>query len=294
MNMRNIHDLPALETPKLYLDGVSVFSNPLAKKRISSKPLSAKKVKNSPKVLMYHRVVEDKNISGNETKCVHVDEFRKQLEVLEKFNYTPITFEDYSLHTQNLLRLPQKPVIITFDDGYVDTYDVAFPIMKEFGMNGVLFALGNRSILTNKWDEDQEDISRAELMNNEQLVELHKNGFEIGAHTLNHPNLKDLSPEDCYEEISNSKVVLESIIGEKVRTFSYPYGFVNKRLKKLVAKSGFDFACGVYSGPVTFSEDLMEIRRLEVKNTTSVIGFASKLLTPYEYLEYLWWKFKKQ
>ena len=94
------------------------------------------------KVLMYHRVVEDKAISDAHWSCVYVEDFRRQLELLDRWGFTAITFEDYRLFQSGELNLPKKPVILTFDDGYLDTYTVVFPVLQEYGVKAVVFVLG--------------------------------------------------------------------------------------------------------------------------------------------------------
>ncbi|MBD3615432.1 MAG: polysaccharide deacetylase family protein [Gracilimonas sp.] len=244
-----------------------------------------------PKVLMYHRIVDDKSLSKKYDTCLHIDEFHRQLELLDRLNYTPITFEDYRLYLEKKIQLPQKPIFLTFDDGYLDTYKLAYPLLQEYGMKAVIFVLGDRKVKTNIWDLGQAKIAeQAELMNDEQILELHEDGFEIGCHTLSHLDLTQLSSEACFQEIKKPKIILEALLGSRVNSFSYPYGLVNEEIKRKVYRAGYWFACSVFSGPVQFGIDPLEIRRIAIKNNTSVAGFAARLIIPYEYLEWMWWK----
>lgn len=245
------------------------------------------------KVLMYHRIVKDKKLSENCELCVHEDEFRKQLEVLLHLGYTPITFKDLQLFRKGEILLPKKPVIISFDDGYLDIYKRAYPILKEYGMNAVVFVLGDRSIQTNIWDQETQGIPLAPLMKDDHIKELHAKGFEIGAHTLSHVNMLNLSYEEVQNEISRSKLILESMIQSDVCSFSYPYGLVDQHIKQVVSESGYEFGCSVYTGPPNFGSDFYEIRRLTIKNTTNIAGFLMRLKAPFEYAEWLWWKSKQ-
>src|ERR1043165_973668 len=87
------------------------------------------------KVLMYHRITDSVELARSNWTCVHVDDFRRQLMLLNKWGFSAITFEDYRLFCKGEIALPKRPVIITFDDGYLDTSALAFPILQEFGMN---------------------------------------------------------------------------------------------------------------------------------------------------------------
>lgn len=259
-------------------------------KDISRSPKPGSTVFYQPKVLMYHRIVDDTRLSENQFTCVHVKDFEQQLKLLNATGYTTITFRDYQLYLQGKLRLPKKPIILTFDDGYEDIYNLAYPVMKEQGMKGVVFVLGDRFMRVNEWDRENKKLTEAPLLDNEQIMELHANGFEIGSHTLDHLNLQKLSLQECFKEIQKSKLILEALLDTEVISLSYPYGKVNEKIKTLVKRGGYKFACSVFSGPAEFGEDPFEIRRMSIKNTTTLAGFMMRLISPYEYLEWMWWR----
>lgn len=244
------------------------------------------------KVLMYHRIVEDRDLSDHCELCVHIHEFRNHLEILGHLGYTPVTFKDLHLFRQGEILLPKKPIIITFDDGYLDTYSRAYPLLKEYGMRAVIFVLGNRSLQTNIWDQEDPGIPMAPLMKDHHVKELHEKGFEIGAHSLSHNDLQKLSAEEVRVEINSSKLILESMIDSPVYSFSYPFGSVNALTKRVVSECGFEFGCSVYTGPAKFGTDLHEIRRLTINNTTNAAGLVMRLKAPFEYAEWMWWKSK--
>lgn len=241
------------------------------------------------KVLMYHRIVKETDGDGTDLHSVSEEDFRYQLQLLDRFNYTPITFEDYNLYRKGKLTLPKKPVILTFDDGYLDTYTTALPILREFNMHAVFFVLGNRDLQYADWDQNIEEEKRP-LMSDQQILEARAEGYEIGAHTMTHIVLPELDQKEMIDEIEGSKESLESLLGEKILSFSYPYGRLDSRVRSLVVQSGYNFACGVYTGPPTFGDDLFDIRRLAVNRKTGTAGFLLKLLTPYQYAEWLYGK----
>ncbi|MEX1062275.1 MAG: polysaccharide deacetylase family protein, partial [Balneolaceae bacterium] len=140
---------------------------------------------------MYHRLLDELPENGSDEHFTLVNEFRKQLKMIDDFGFTPITFADYQLYLEGQLELPQKPIVITFDDGYLDTFEMAVPILLELGMRAVIFVLGNRNIRRAYWDES-DTTAAAPLMSDSQLRELKSLGFEIGAHSMNHLALADL------------------------------------------------------------------------------------------------------
>ena len=242
---------------------------------------------------MYHRVLEKKPEKESRWHYVTVSEFRKQMNMIERWGYTPITFSDYQLFLEGKLTLPSRPIIITFDDGYQDTLENAIPVLVELNIRAVIFVMGNRKLKSARWDE-LDDLGSCPLMTDEQVRTVQKMGFEIGAHSLNHTALTSLSKIDMTNEIMGSKEELEKILGSPIQTFSYPYGSVNERVKKVVSDSGFSFACGVYSGAAQFSQSMMDFRRLAVNQDTSRLKFLVILLLPYQYIEWLYARLKNK
>ncbi len=241
------------------------------------------------KVLMYHRVVGDDARTNGYTWTVSVSQLRQQLSLLDKWGYTCISFQDYSLYRQGKIVLPKKPVIITFDDGYSEIVDNAVPVLKEFGVKATMFVLGDRSIRSNLWDADPE-INGVPLLDNARVRQLRRSGFEIGSHSLTHSYLTDVSGNEAWNEIAGSKRMLEDLVEAPVTAFAYPFGSSTPALKKMVQSAGYAFGCGVFSGPPRFADDSYNIRRIPITRSTNMLDFAFKILTPYEYYAWLRWR----
>jgi len=245
------------------------------------------------KILMLHRVVTDEKTAEKYWFCLHVKKFRKILELLDQWGYVPITMEDYRLYCKDEITLPKRPVILSFDDGYADTYENAFPLLGEYGMKAVVFALGDRTIQYNLWDKELSGAN-APLLSDHQILEMSDAGIEIGAHSMTHVKLTQLDKDALWYEISQSRVLLEILLNKPVRTFSYPYGLVNEMVKKFVRYAGYTHACGVWSGPAMFGEDNFELRRIPVVNSTNELELIVKLSSPYQYFRWLVWKAKEK
>src|SRR5699024_2934030 len=129
------------------------------------------------KVLMYHRLSTEKPKNSANIHVVHVEDFRRQLKLIESLNFMPITFEDYLLYREGKLTLPKKPIILTFDDGHLDTFELALPILREFDMRAVIFVIGNRKKRYANWEA--EDGEKYPLMNDIQILKARAQGFEI-------------------------------------------------------------------------------------------------------------------
>ncbi|WP_445665948.1 polysaccharide deacetylase family protein [Fodinibius sp. AD559] len=243
------------------------------------------------KVLMYHSLVSETSDSSYDPFSVSVNNFKRQLALLDFLNFTTITFTDYDLYRQGKLTLPKKPIILTFDDGHRNTYDLALPMLRELNMRAVLFAVGNRKLANANWDKCSN--LAYPLMTDEQILVAESDVFEIGAHTMSHPKLTEIDRlDELWDEIYSSKKSIERLIKKEVISFAYPYGCVNDRVKSVVKEAGFKYACGVYTGPPVYGRDIYDIRRLSVKYNTSILKFLLMLHTPYEYVEWLYTKFR--
>jgi peptidoglycan/xylan/chitin deacetylase (PgdA/CDA1 family) len=203
------------------------------------------------------------------------------LKLLNSWGFTPITFKDYTLAMNGELPLPKRPVILTFENGYRETYRLAFPLLKEFGMNAVVFALGDRTITTDEWDRYL-GLYPEQLVPDDELVEMHEGGFEIGSQSLTHPDLTTLTDQAAWNEVALSKEVLESLIGTTVTSFSYPFGSIDKRTKEMVIDAGYKFGCGTDTRSIHVGINSFAIRRIAITNSTNSLSFALKMLSPGE------------
>jgi peptidoglycan/xylan/chitin deacetylase (PgdA/CDA1 family) len=229
-------------------------------------------------VLMYHRVLENPPADSSHGIWVSARQFAYQLASLKRRGFETMTFRDYDRFVRGEARLPRRPIILTFDDGYVDNYTMAFPLLRNFGFRAVIFAVADKDRRTNIWDRDEQS---APLMSVSQLQELHRSGIEIGSHTVTHPRLPVTSAEEAHREVRDSKDSLEQLLGSSVLSFAYPYGALSETVKNLVDEAGYKYAVAADSGPINFYEDFLEIRRTQVFPWTSNIGFWKKTLPIY-------------
>ncbi|MDF2939964.1 MAG: hypothetical protein K0R66_606 [Gammaproteobacteria bacterium] len=216
-------------------------------------------------VLMYHKVLNEERSSKHRI-YVTVKRFRDHMSSLKRRKFTALTFKDYlSFRNESrpLSEFPKKPVIITFDDGYLNNLSLALPILQEFQFKAVIFALGDMAVRNNAWDVikgEPEDL----LMNADQLKILSDAGIEIGAHSLSHRDLTKLSEDEAYHEILQSKLNLEQLLQTDVVSFAYPYGYYSDSVKELTKKAGFQIAVATDRGGMHVEQDLFEIFRVAI------------------------------
>lgn len=245
-----------------------------------------KKKKYEMPVIMYHRVIKDESEKGVHGTYVTVEQFEEQMKYLKKKGYETVTFKDL-LNNRYKQRFDKdkKWIMLTFDDGYKDNYENAFPILKKYQFKGIIYVLDG--IEYNKWDVDNpgNPEKRFTLMNQEELLEMQNYGIEFGGHTSTHPRLADLSIENVKSEIINSKSNIEKTIGRELLSFAYPYGSLNEEVKKIPQEAGYKFAVATDSGSIVFSDDLFEIRRIGIFPTNNLFNFKRKVSGKYNFIK---------
>lgn len=187
--------------------------------------------------------------------------FDEQLAWLQQQGYTSIKLADLGAYlVRGEPALPLKPVVITFDDGYVDAYTNAFPLLKKHGMIGTFFV-----------PTGFVDNARANYLNWDQIKEMDAGGMEIGSHTINHA---DLSSKWVVveQEIVQSRQVLEARLGRTVEVFAYPYGKYTARADELVSRT-YLAAVDSNQGIVHTTEGVHNLRRIQVSGAWNLSGF---------------------
>lgn len=260
---------------------------------MSSVKNHSKSTRESPKVivLLYHRII-NKAINDDWANIAVLDTvFHHHIELLDHWGYTAITFEDYHLYLEGKLDLPKKPVIITFDDAYEEIHTTVRPILQKYGMRAVVFVVGDLSIRESVWDKELGTVFK--LLNDKQIIELKQDGFEIGSHSMTHPDLTKLTPEEAWQEMLRSRMLLEILLNAPVRSFAYPYGLLNESLKKMASDAGYLFGCAAFTGSPILDKDLYEIRRIKVYNSDNPLFFKMQLHPWYSFLRWFYWKMKR-
>lgn len=237
-------------------------------------------------VIMYHRVIKDETEKGVHGTYVTVEQFEEQMKYLKKKGYETVTFKDL-LNNRYKQRFDKdkKWIMLTFDDGYKDNYENAFPILKKYQFKGIIYILDG--IEYNKWDVENSENpeKRFTLMNRDELLEMQNYGIEFGGHTCTHPRLTELSLEETKTEVINSKFNIEKTIGRELLSFAYPYGSLNEEIKKIPQEIGYRFAVATDSGSIVFSDDLFEIRRIGIFPTNNLFNFKRKVSGKYNFIK---------
>ncbi|HUN24062.1 MAG TPA: polysaccharide deacetylase family protein [Anaerolineales bacterium] len=220
-------------------------------------------------VLMYHHVGPVKE-GANQLEyglTVQTELFREQLQFLKNRGYTSISLYQAQSALMTGAPLPEKPIVLTFDDGYLDNYEYAFPLMSEFGYTGTLF------IPTEFIDNKLEG-----RMSWEQIVEMHSAGWSVEPHSKTHPSLIDKPRDFLVYELLGSLQTIQYYIGYQPRFFCYPAGDYDDNVVAVLKELG-------YWGAVTteFARDMRGDSpylqgRVRVDGGMLMSDFANRLL----------------
>jgi peptidoglycan/xylan/chitin deacetylase (PgdA/CDA1 family)/glycosyltransferase involved in cell wall biosynthesis len=206
---------------------------------------------------------------------VSPEHFEQQIRWLARRGYVGITPSDWLRWRREGKGLPEKPILITFDDGYADTAEYAFPILRKYGFVATMFVVTGQFGGTNTWDEDR-GSGTLHLMSAEQICRWAAQGIEFGAHSRTHPELTKLSPAECLAEIAGSKSDLAALLGSAAVSFAYPYGDQNEAVCDLV-RGEFDIAFSIQEGINYLRTDPHLLLRAYVGPDDSLAAFAFNL-----------------
>ena len=207
-----------------------------------------------------------------ESLTVSPEKFERQIRWLACQGYNGIKPSDWLRWLREGTGLPEKPILITFDDAYLDTAEYALPILQRFGFGAAVFVVTHQIGGTNAWDEAQ-GCATLRLMNAEQIQYWAERGIEFGAHSRTHADLTTLSAAECVDEIVGSRNDLEALLDSPVVSFAYPYGILDNAVHELV-KGEFGLAFSTEEGINYLRGDRHLLRRADISPSYSLSEFA--------------------
>lgn len=220
-------------------------------------------------VLMYHSISRHATASFRPF-VVPPEVFDDQMAYLHHHAYTPLTATQFAnavaLH-QDREALPERPVLITFDDGLADFFTEALPVLQKYAFPATLYVTTGFVGGTSRWLLHEGEGGR-QMLSWEQLAEISACGIECGGHTHRHPQLDTLPSAVARHEIVQCKELLESRLGVQVTSFAYPHGYHSAVTKRLVREAGYSSACAVKYAMSSEDTDLFALARLLVTGDT--------------------------
>jgi len=208
-------------------------------------------------ILMYHSISE-----GSSPTCIAPDVFRSQLEVLSECGYSAVPLNDVVNWLQGQGTLPERPVVLTFDDGFEDFASVAYPELAARGWPATVYLPAGEMGRTADWDKDSTGSGRS-LMDWTTVTDLARRGVDFGGHAVRHVDLTLLSPEAALVEVQAAGRCIEEHTGRPVTTFAPPYGKSNPALRQELRRR-YRASVGTTLAQARFNSDLYDLPRIEM------------------------------
>lgn len=212
-------------------------------------------------ILLYHSIPGSN--STNDRYAVSVEKFEEQMKQLRDWGYTTITIQELVGHVRKGSVLPRRPIVITFDDGYQNVFENAFPIMERYGFSGTVYIVANR-------------LESDGFMGKKELKELIENGWEVGSHGMTHTELTQ-NHALVRSEILQSRLDLNKALGIKVFSFAYPFGSLDWYISNKVLDYGYFAAVGVGNLSAHSAGTVYNLSRREVEGDSTLDEFIEFL-----------------
>lgn len=219
------------------------------------------------RVLMYHALESE----GHPAECVdaghllyvlEVETFLKHLEMLKAENYNQL-FLDSSANSSNG---PVPSAIISFDDGHITNYTLAYPLLMKHALKAHFF-------ITTDW------INNDYFMTDSMIKELSSAGMTIGSHGVSHDSFTTMTDPVISMELNDSRRYLEDLIGKQVKNFAPPGGWIDERILSVAVDAGYENVYVSDPSPSLCCDGLKIIGRLAVKRNYDLTRFAKMLVS---------------
>ncbi len=231
-------------------------------------------------ILMYHNIGRPPRGVKNAGVYVTPEMFKFQMWYLNFAGFNVVPLNDIADFIGGKVT-GRKIVALTFDDGYQDFYENAYPVLRAYKFPSTVFIVTDLVGKENVWDH--KDVNaRKSLMGWETIQRLKKEGVTFGAHTRTHPFLSGLSAESARDEIYNSKLKIEEQLQLPVGLFCYPYGNYDSETVEAVKDAGYKLAVTTKRGLVRKGDNIFEVRRSFIRTHTNPFLFLCRLHSPYE------------
>lgn len=211
-------------------------------------------------VLYYHSVKE----SADNEVTISPQMLRTQLKFIKDQGYITLTLSEIKNYILNNSPIPEKSIVITFDDGYMDNYSNAFPILKEFNMVATIFCITS-------------NLDGSYYLSEDALKEMSNYGIDIQSHTVTHPQLNKLTYNQQLTELKESKKTLEYITGKEIDSIAYPYGDFNEDTIKAAKTAGYTLGFTTKRGLSDRSDNPLKLDRIYISSKYSMDIFKEIL-----------------
>jgi peptidoglycan/xylan/chitin deacetylase (PgdA/CDA1 family) len=229
-------------------------------------------------ILAYHSVAD---AGPDELKLYRIstDAFRQQLFFLHRSGFCSISLDQWAMSIDAKRGPAIQPVIITFDDGYEDFIDNAWPLLEREGFTATLFVVTDYVGGTADWDKDITRSRPLSLMNWEHLRYLRAHGVDIQSHTATHRDLLTLSQDEVMREAIKAQQSLFQNLGIEPHSIAFPYGRTNPQVAAAFCQSGYRIGLNTTGRKSRLGDSLMDLPRIQIDADDDISSFTNKVLT---------------
>ncbi len=233
-------------------------------------------------ILYYHKIHERRPGALGLNSYLPPARFEQQIRYLSRRGYKSIALDEAIKRIKDGQSIAPKTVAITFDDGYPDNYEYAFPILKKYNFTATIFIVTDFVGKNTKWPHSKETLPER-LLSWDNIREMALNGISFGSHTCNHWSLNKLSADKISYELVESKKRFENELQQEVTSFCYPYGRYNKQVVEQVKQSGYQGACATDHGNKHTPDDVYTLKRVFIWHNNPLWRFSYYLSWFYDY-----------
>ena len=216
-------------------------------------------------ILMYHKI-PNAELQSPHKIFVTKNNFEKHLSYFKLFGLKTLTFNDLEKFRKGLRswkHFPKRPLVLTFDDGYVDNLLNASPLLRKNSYKAQLFLLADSQLQSNSWDHP-DSATGDRIVSGSDRQKWLTSAFEVGSHGINHVHLPELSLVQAEQEMTASKQMLEKELAIPINVYAYTYGDTNSELSRIAARAGYSYAVNTDSGGLNLEENPFSIFRVNI------------------------------
>lgn len=270
---------------------VACFSTTVVAQEVRAVYQSAvalKRFKRPIPILMYHQVTEHE-LQTRHRIFVTRERFAEHLRLFRDSGHTTLTFADlldFKEGRRDWAEFPEKPLVLTFDDGYRNNLENAVPLLREHGMKAVIFLLCDAGMDHNSWDAGE--VPASPLMTSAERQTLAASGtFEIASHGFSHRKMTEMNDAEALHELAASKAHLEKEFARPIPAFAFTYGAIDERCPELARQAGYAYALNTDRGALRLEDDPYRVFRVNVFPEDGGARLLKKISWWYRY-RYRW------
>ena len=220
-------------------------------------------------VLMYHRIGEALN-EWEQKYCISPDNFTAHMRALADKGYKACSANDFFDWLMGTTQLPDKSLLITFDDGYLGVFEHGLPVLKALEWPAAMFLVSGLIGKNDSWCQRENPSQETyPLMGVEEILTMRTQGFSFYSHSRSHPDLSQHEVSELTDELKGSREDLEQLLDDPIDYIAYPYGRYNDLVLESVKKAGYQAAFSEQPGFNRPGVDPYRIRRIDVFGTDS-------------------------